>query len=145
MSDNWKIKLNITKNNTYNFFQIFQNFIASHTTPIQLLLHTSILFWPSSNSKIIRHLIIIPDLFFVFNTFIKSTHLFFIRCSLFISDTDPPFRLLIVAWNKLLILVTNIFLKGNTTTQAHIKPLQFLLTSKCWFFLWDIIPWRIKR
>ena len=100
-------------------------FITFHTTPIQIFFHAYILFWPPSNSYIIHHFIIIPNLFFINTIFINSPHIFFIGFSLFITDTDPPFSLLLFAWNKLLILVTQIFLEANTTTQAHLKPLHF--------------------
>ena len=60
MSANWKIQLNITKNNTYNFPPYITNFhcFPYHSSP-SILLHLStiiILLCPN----IIRTLIIIP-------------------------------------------------------------------------------------
>ena len=163
MSANWKRQLNITKKTLTVFLHILQNFVTSHIIPLQLFFHTSLLFWLSHNSDIIHHCIIIiylfliiplfsnsthliiPYLFFIISIFINSPHLFFIRCYLFITDTDPPFSLILVSWHIWWIPVTHIFLKGNTTTQVHINNLNLLLTSDCWFSLWDISPWIIKR
>ena len=144
MSANWKRKLNLTKKTLTISPHIFQIFIASHTISLQLFLRTSLLLWPSSNPNSIRHFIIITYLFFKITLFIKSTCLFLIICSILITYTDAPFVLPLIAWHKWWILATHIFLKSNSTTQAHLKPLHFLSTSNCWFSLPDISRWIIK-
>ena len=162
MSANRKRKLNITKKNTYDFPPYITKFIASHTTPLQLFFHTYLLLQISSNQNIIYQLVIITYLFFIIhllinsthliitylfiiiNLFINNPHLLLVRFSLLIVYTKHPFILLLITQDKRWILATHIFLKGNTTNQAHLCPIHFLLTPNCWFSLWDISPWRIK-
>ena len=145
MSANCKIQLNIIKNNIYNCTPYITNFFASYTTPLQLLFHTYLIFWTSSYSDSIHHFIIIPYLLFITTLFINSPHLFFIVCSLFIIFTDPQPSHIPIVWIKWWILVNYIFLKANTTTQAHLKTLHILLTSNYWFYFWGISPGIIQR
>ena len=112
---------------------IFQNFIDSHTTPIQLFFHTSLLFWNSHKSNSIRNFIIIPYLFFIITILIKRTPLLLILCYIFITYTDTPFSLLLIDWHKWWILATKLLLKANSITKAHLNLLNFLSTSNCWF------------
>ena len=80
---------------------IFQNFIDSHTTPIQLFFHIYLLFWPYYNSNIIRHLIIITYLFIIINIFINTPYPYYS------SDVISSLPLLIPTSAFTSLLVTN--------------------------------------
>ena len=85
------LQLKITKTTLTIFLHIFQNIISSHSNPLQLFLHTSIVFflWPYSNSNIIHIFNQYLPTLFIITHFIIIPYLFFIICSLFVAITTP--------------------------------------------------------
>ena len=141
MSANWKRQLNITKKALTISPHIFQNFIASHTIPLQILFHTSLLLWPSSNYNRIRHFIIISYLFFIITVFIKISPLFYVRCSIFITDTYPPpssFSPLLDTNNESLLLI--FFSKQTAPLKRTLLLFNFCLLKTVGFLFLISVP-----
>ena len=124
------------------------NFFSFHTPPLQLCFCDSILFFfrplynPNRNRLFNKYL---PTLFII-TLFIIIIFLFFIICFnyLFVTIISPPFSLIILAWYKWRIIVTQIFLKEKPPLKRTLI-LFTIFDFALFVYVWNIFTWRTKR
>ena len=156
MSANWKRQLNIMKNNTYNFPLCIPKFhrFPYHSSPTLLIRLSPILTLLQFQQHPSLHHHSLPLIQHCsFHQQSPPHHYLPIIFHHSLHQQSPPFLSQMFSLHyiyqhslqpylRCLAQMTNprysYFPKGNTITQAHLKHLQFLSTSDCWFSLWDI-------